>query len=412
MRTAGERTSRRQRLIALAVAFLAVHAVLSVVNVVATQYNPAGDVTGVYRFWVDYWRQSGVLVGIDTAWVYPIGALPPILLAAVFGGDAYLWTWLVLVTLLDAVATVLLARRREALAWWWLGFTALLGPVALSRIDGIALPIAVVGVLAVAARPWAASALFTLAAWVKVWPAALLAALLVPGRRLAAVITAAALTTAAVIGVALAAGARSTVFTFVTAQADRGLQVEAPAALPWLWSAALGDPGVQVYYDTGILTYQLRGSGVAQVVGALTPVLAVGVLAVVGLALLARFRGADPGLLLAVTSLGLVSAVIALNKVGSPQYLTWYVAPVLLGLLADRRRFRGIAVTVLIAAGLTQVIYPWFYSGVIGTTPWVIGVLTIRNALQLGLLAWSLIALAGLRAPSRARAEALAVPVG
>ncbi len=405
----GLRIGRRNRLVLLTAAFLAVHAVLSLVNVLDTAHNPAGDVTGVYRFWIDYWRQTGQLVGIDTEWVYPIGALPPMLLAGVLGGDAYLWTWLVLVALLDAGATVLLVRRRESLAWWWIAFTALLGPVALSRIDAVALPLAIAAVLQLSSRPGAASVLLTLAAWVKVWPAAIVAAMLVVLRRPSAVIAGAAVTSAVVLGLAALAGARGTLLSFVTAQADRGLQIEAPAAVPWLWSAALGDGGVQVYYDTGILTYQLRGDGVATVAGLMTPVLVVGVLAVVGLALAARLRGAEPVLLLAVTSLGLVSAVIALNKVGSPQYLTWYVAPVLLGLLADPVRFRGVGVATLVAAGLTQLVYPWFYGGVIGTEPWILAVLTVRDAMQIGLLVWCLVALAALRPPTASRSGAPSV---
>jgi hypothetical protein len=249
----------------LAVAFVVVHVVLSGLDYAGAPNQPAGDVTGVYRFWIDYWHSDGVLVGIDTAWVYPIAALPPMLLAGVLGDGPYLLLWLVMVCVLDAVALVLVARRGRGLAWWWLAFTALLGPVALARIDAVALPLAVVGVLLLAERPAVAATLLTLAAWVKVWPAAIVAAVLLTGRRLAGTISAAALTSAVVIGLALLAGARGTVFSFVSAQATRGLQVEAPVALPWLWSAALGDPGVGVYYDTSILTFQLRGDGVQAV---------------------------------------------------------------------------------------------------------------------------------------------------
>jgi hypothetical protein len=395
----------------LAAAFLVVHVVLSVLDYTGAPNQPAGDVTGVYRFWVDYWHSSGVLVGVDTDWVYPIAALPPMLLAGLFGDGPYLLVWLVLVAVLDAVALVLVARRARSLAWWWLLFTALLGPVALARIDAVALPIAVVGVLLLADRPAIAAALLTLAAWVKVWPAAVVAAVLLTGRRRAATIAAASLTSAGIIGLALLAGARGTVFSFISAQATRGLQVEAPVALPWLWSAALGDPDVGVYYDTSILTFQLRGSGVQAVANAMTPVLAVGVLVVTLLALLARLRRAAPGEVLAIAALGYVSAVIALNKVGSPQYLTWYVAPVLLGLLVAPARFRVPAVLVLVAAVLTQLIYPWFYGGVTSPTPWVIGVLTVRNGIQLALLAWCLIELRILPAEPRLR-TALTMPSG
>lgn len=385
----------------LAVAFVAVHVFLGWLDSPNPRpIQPAGDVTGAYRFWVDYWRSTGVLVGVNADWVYPIGALPPMLLAGIFGDGAYLNAWLVMVAILDGIATLLLARRDLRLAWWWLAFTLLLGPVALVRIDAIALPIAIVGVLHLAGRPGLAAVLLTVAAWVKVWPAAILAAVLVAARRVTGTITATAFTCAAIIGLALLAGSQGRVFSFITAQATRGLQVEAPAALPWLWSAALGDPTVGVYYDTGILTFQLRGAGVAAVAAAMTPVLAVGVLVVTLLALMARRRGAVPEEVLAITALGYVSALIALNKVGSPQYLTWYVAPVLLGLIAVGARFHFPAVVVLLTAGLTQLIYPWFYNRITSPDPVMIGVLTVRNVFELVLLGWCLLALRSARIPA------------
>ena len=150
---------------------------------------PFGDVIGAYRFWIDYWHQTGQLVGIDTPWVYPLLALVPMLAVSVAGDAAYGPAWVVLVTVLDIGALVLVARRSRKLAWWWVLFTACLGPVAIGRIDGVALPIAIAGVLAIGARPLLASVLLSVATWVKVWPAAIIAALLVAGRRTAAVIT-------------------------------------------------------------------------------------------------------------------------------------------------------------------------------------------------------------------------------
>ena len=381
----------------LAAGFVGVHVLLSVLNVVGPN-QPAGDVTGVYRFWIDYWRTSGVLVGVDTDWVYPIAASVPMIVAGVLGDEAYLAVWLVLVAVLDAVALVLLARRSTAVAWWWLASTALLGPVALSRIDAVACALAVIGVLSLASRPAVAAVLLTVAAWTKVWPAALIAAVLVARRRIAATIAAAALTSAAIVVLGLIAGAGTTLLSFIAAQATRGVQVEAPIALPWLWSAALGDPGVSVYYDTAILTFQVRGQGVAEAAAAMTPVLAVGALTVTVLALLARRRAAAPEELVAVAGLGYVAAVIALNKVGSPQYLTWYVAPLVLGLLVSPRRFRLPAAMALAAAGLTQLVYPWCYGGVVAAAPWAVALLTLRNALEVALLVWALLALRGLRA--------------
>lgn len=396
----------------LAVAFVVVHAALAWGNVadlgvLGIRTRPAGDVTGVYRFWIDYWHATGRLVGIDAAWVYPIGALPPMLLATAFGTDLTLPVWLGMITLLDAGAVVLLALRRPGLAWWWLGFTLLLGPIALVRIDAVALPFAIAGVLAVAGRPWLGSVLLTVAAWVKVWPAAILVAMVVALRRAAGTVTAAALTSAAIIVAALLVGARGTVFSFITAQAARGVQIEAPVALPWLWSAALGDPATRVYFDTRLLTFQVRGAAVDEVGTLMTPVLLVGVLAVVGSALLARRRGVEEVQVLALAAFGLVAALIALNKVGSPQYVTWYAAPVVLGLLAATAVFRGIAVAVLVTAALTQAVYPWYYDPVVATEPWAVGLLTARNALEVALLVWTLAALARLRPPPRLRTGAI-----
>jgi hypothetical protein len=389
-------------------AFILVHVLLSLVGLVPGlagafgDPTPFGDVTGVYRFWIDSWHQQGRLVGIDLPWVYPLLALVPMLLASVAGDAPYALVWALLVTVLDAGALVLLMRRDLRLAWWWVAFTACLGPVAIGRIDGVALPIAIAGVLVLARHPTLAAVLLAIATWIKVWPAAVLAAMLLAGRRVAATITGVALTSAAVIGVAVALGAGRNVFSFVATQTGRGLQIEAPVTGLWLIDVVLGVPGASIYYDHDILTFQVTGDGVAATSQAMTAVLAIGVLAVVAVALVARLRGAPNEEVLALTALGLVSALIALNKVGSPQYLTWYVAPVLLG-LATTRRFRFPAVLVLVMAVLTQAIYPWFYRLVIEAVPWAIGMLELRNLLELVLLAWTVSALLGAHAPARDR---------
>lgn len=389
-------TSRSGRLVTgpvgLTVAFVLVHAVLSVTDLDAG-LNAMGDVTGVYRYWIDYWHTSGMLVGVNTTWVYPIGALPPMLLASVLGDAAYPVVWLLLVALLDAVALVLVARTSRAAAWWWLLATACLGPVALGRIDAIALPFALVGVLHIVRRPGAAAVLLTVATWIKVWPAAIVLAMVMAARRRATVIAAAAATSAAVVLVALAVGARSSVFSFIGEQTGRGLQIEAPVSALWLWDAASGVGGTSVYYDRTLLTYQLRGAGVAAAASAMTAVMAVGVLAVVLLGLLAVRRRADPPTTIALTALALVTAAVALNKVGSPQYFTWFVAPVALGMLAAPRRFRTPVVLVPVLDVLTQLIYPWGYSHVLALDPVFLVLLDLRDLGEFVLLGWSLLAL-------------------
>ena len=377
----------------LVVAFLVVHLVLGAIGLTDPRGQVLGDINGVYRFWMDYWRDRGVLVGIDTTWVYPIVALVPMVIAYALGDGPYATVWLVLVTALDAGALALLARRRLELGWWWLAFTACLGPVALFRVDAVALPIAVAGVLVATRRPAVASALLTLAAWVKVWPAALVAAMLAVGRRRSLVVAAAAAVSAVVIGIAVALGARSSVFSFIGAQTDRGLQVEAPIATPFLLLAAAGAAGAVVYYDRALLTFQVRGDGTAEAAACMNVVLLAGVAAVLVLGVVARRRGRDEAAVLALVSLGLVTAVVALNKVGSPQYFTWFVAPVLLGLLADQRLFRLPVVLLPVMAVCTQLIYPWFYDDVILLRPQLLALLALRNLLELVLLGWVLVRL-------------------
>ncbi len=55
-----------------------------------------------------------------------------------------------------------------------------------------------------------------------------------------------------------------------------------------------------------------------------------------------------------------VAALIATNKVGSPQYIGWFAVPVVWGLVAGRasaRRFLPIALLALPTAFLTQLVY-------------------------------------------------------
>lgn len=368
---------------------------------------PLGDVTLVYKYWiVDYAFEGHGWVGIDTVWVYPILAIVPMIAAAAFGPDFYASTWLTLVMAVDAVAfavLVHLGRRYGAphAGWWWIGFLLLLGPIAVGRIDAITVPIAMVGMLVLLSRPALAGVLLTVAAWIKVWPAALVAAGIVALRDRVRILIAAALTTAVVVGAALAFGAGSNVLSFITQQTGRGLQIEAVMATPWMWDATLGPGHTRVYYDTGILTFQLRGDGVAAAAATATPLLALAALALLALGALATRRGREPGEVLPPLALALTVALIIFNKVGSPQFATWLAVPVVFGLMTaargEGRSFRTPAVIALVTAGLTQVVYPYFYIDLLGVPQlWLVLVLTARNALYLVLFAWAVAALAGL----------------
>lgn len=382
------------------VAFVLVHLWLGLVNLYGPGL-PLGDVSFVYKFWTDQAIVSHYWVGIDGSWVYPIVALVPMLMARAFGPELYSSTWLSLVMVLDAAALAFIVgwgrqRRHVAVGWWWVLFLLLLGPIALGRIDSITVPLAIVGMLQVAKRPGAAAVLLTIAMWIKVWPAALLAAIVIAVRSRLRVVAVSVSTSAAIILAALALGAGTNVFSFIGQQATRGLQVEAPVSTIWLWAGWAHEPNTLVYYDQGLLTWQVRGPGVSTASGLMTPLLGLVLVGVVIVALLAVRRGARSLEVLPTLSLAFVCAFIAVNKVGSPQYITWLAVPVIFGLVTrlqgNGRSFRPPAIVVLVLAVLTQAIYPYLYGYLIGLNTVMLLVLSARNLLLFVLLGWAVAA--------------------
>jgi hypothetical protein len=377
-------------------AFTAIHLWLGLVNLTSPTL-PMGDVTWVYRSWMEHALFSDFWVGIDTHWVYPVLALLPMVAATTFGFEFYGSTWLTLVLLLNAGAFGMLTgfgrtARNQRVAWWWLAFLLLLGPIALARIDAVTVPFAIVAVLWLATRPALAGVLLAVAAWIKVWPAALGLAAVIALRSRSTVLAGAVATSALIVLGAVLYGAGMNVFSFITTQADRGLQIEAPAASGWLWHARATGAS-RVYYDTGILTFQVQGPGVEVAASIVTPLLALLVFGIAGLGWRAARRGADGAALFPVLSVALVTALIAVNKVGSPQFVCWLAVPVIAGLLATPRAFRFPALLVAVLAGLTQLVYPFFYNLVLALDPRMLGVLTLRNLLYFVLLGWAVRAL-------------------
>lgn len=384
--------------------FVVAHFWLGLLNLYADGF-PLGDVNFVYKFWADQAIVGHYLVGIDGAWVYPIVAIVPMLAAAAFGPALYASTWLSLVMLLDAAAFAVILRIGRGfrpgygvvVGWWWIGFLVLLGPIAMGRIDSITVPLAIVGVLVVATRPRAAAILLAVATWIKVWPAALLAALLVASRERWRILAAAAATSGVIMAVALFLGSGANLFSFVGQQTARGLQVEAPISTFWLWQALAGLPGTFVYYDKTLLTWQVAGTGVDVASTLMTVLMALGALVIALVAMLVLQRGARATEVLPVFALALVSALIAFNKVGSPQFMTWLAVPVILGLATHAaghgRSFRSPAIMVAALALLTQAFYPYLYGWLIGLHPAMLLVLTARNVLVFVVLGWALVAL-------------------
>lgn len=386
-------------IVAFVGAFVAVHALLWFLTLVVPN-QPLGDVTITYRRWIESGHAAHFWVGIDAAWVYPILAIVP-MAAASIGGTAAIGTgWLLLMVLLDAVAAAVLWRFRAfgvRVVWWWLVFLLALGPIGLGRIDTVATAVALVGVAFVAARPGVAAAVFTVAAWVKVWPAALVGVLVVlrRGRRVE-VVTGALTVTALVVLVDVLFGGAAHLFSFIGEQTGRGLQIESPLATPYLWAAAARVPGAAVFYDQEILTFEVSGTGTSVAAALSTPLMAAVVALGVVLALLAVRTGAQRAQVAPVLALLFVAALIATNKVGSPQYIGWFAVPVVWGLVAGRGsawRFLPVAAAMLPMAFLTQLVYPAYYDQVLAVQPWILVVLSLRNAIEVAVLVWAVVVL-------------------
>ncbi|MFF1571886.1 hypothetical protein ACFVWR_04005 [Leifsonia sp. NPDC058292] len=410
---APETTSARRVLrspFALWIAFLLVHILIGFLSLHSVGM-PLGDVFLVYKPWAQLAAQGTSVVGVQTDWVYPLVAIVPIMLPLLLGADNYTGGWLTLVLLVDAAAFALLVigrdPRRIAAAWWWLVFLALLGPIAVGRLDAISVALAIVGLLWLTMHERAAIVVLTLATWIKVWPAALIAAAVIALRSRGHILVVAAVTSLVIVIVALTFGSGMHVFSFITTQTDRGLQIEAPVSTIWMWQAALGVPDAVIYYDREILTFQVTGPGTATASAVMTPLLIVAVAVVVLIGVRSVRRGLPVTRILPELSLAFVAAFIAFNKVGSPQYVAWLAAPVLLGLVYQGRGFRTPAVLVTITAALTQLIYPFFYDEVLTAQAALITVLTVRNLLFFVILGWAIVALWRRPHPSDIELDAL-----
>lgn len=394
-------TRARGRIALLWGGFLAAHAIVAVLGWVLPS-QPMGDVVLVYLPWSSSALGSGAVVGLTEAWVYPQLALAPMLIAqllavpftsALGAEGAYLVGWAVLVTLCDLLGFAALVgngrtRRRRTAAWFWTAALLLLGPIALYRIDAVTVPLAVAGGLWLAQRPRVGAAVLTIGAWIKVWPGALVLAAMAVGRRAGQVALVAASVTAAIAVILLMLGAGENLLGFLTAQTGRGLQIEAVAATPFLWLAVAGLATIDYSFD--ILTYQITAPEADAVSALLTPLMVLVVGLIVALGVLRARRGAAWQRLLPPLALALIAALIVTNKVGSPQFQTWLIVPVILWIVFDRPRARTAVVLVLMLCALTFAVYPLSYSELLAADFWAVLIVTVRNILLVALLVHAL----------------------
>jgi hypothetical protein len=358
---------------------------------------------------VSYFRASLDRVPVDglahTLAEYPLPAVAvlavPWALARALDVAGHFGDLMMLGALLtDAAFMVLLhvfggIRRAHATLMWVLA-VPLLGATAYARFDLLPGVLVGVTVLLLAAHPRVAAAAAAVATGVKLWPALVLPALFSGVRRPRPVAT-----VVLGIGVVLAGGTVlaagwGRLLSPVSYQAARGLQIESVAATP----AMLGwwvEPGRWRISYAASRAYEITGPGVGALLvltSVLTVLLMGGLLSSWWWAW--RLRDRLSGITVVWLVLSAVTGFVATGKVLSPQYLLWLLPAGAAGLAVgagERRLVRWCAV-LLVATGVTQLLFPGFYAGLTQradgqVTPAVL-LLALRNLLVFCLLvgAW------------------------
>jgi hypothetical protein len=341
-----------------------------------------GDV-GIYQHWYACCLSHGTFPLADPMWQYPPGAALVFWLPGHLPGG-YRDSFVLLALGCDLAITLMLCLRARrggsvAGAWYWVCGMPLLGATAIARLDLV--PVALsVAALVVTGRGVLRGALIGAGAAVKAWPVTLLAGLAPGHRRRTLVAMAAVLAAVCVVFPGETAN-------FLAHENARGVEIESVAATPFMIWRHAGWPGTLVFRFG---SYQLSGGYVALAQDAARLGLVLVTAAVLGWQLLlasgrARWRpefAADAPL--AATLLYLV-----VSPVLSAQYLLWVTGLAAACLATGRTTQRPAALAVLAAAGLTQLVFPIWWRGVVFGSDLATGVLTARNLLLVAAAALS-----------------------
>lgn len=371
-------------------AFVLAHAYVARVGLVVWTWT-LGDL-GLYRWWAYMATIDGSWPVLDFEWVYPAGAVLPMIVAGFAGlddGGPYYLAWLVLVAVLNAAAVGMLLRRPHGrvAALWFVAFVALLGPAGQGRLDGFVAPLTVVALLVALSRPRVTAALLTVGAWIKVAPGAAVLPLLLAARRpVRDVVLPALAVCLVVVGTVVACGGGEHLLSFVTEQGQRDLQIESVLATPFIVAGVWSSQVVRAY-DDQIYTFEISAPGARAVADAATPALLVGVLAVT--LLLWRVRRRADGRFWTDSAVradfvvrgafALTLVLLVMNKVGSPQFAAWLAPPTAVALALGLPRWRVTAWGVLVVAAATQLVYPWHYNSVVDGVAAAAFLLAARN---------------------------------
>jgi hypothetical protein len=340
--------------------------------------------------------QLGPVQGL---WEYPWPLAKVLQLPLAAGGTSVMSYTVALVGLalvVDATYAFMLwqagGRRMTPGLRLWLFALPALGPLALLTFDVTPAAMSGGALLALgASRYRLAGGLVGAATGLKVWPLVGIAAMALPGSPGGRSVL---LATVSITGLALAVatladGGLTRLWSPWVWQHARGLQIEAFAALPFLWARHLHSPGLWTTPMTQFNAYEVKGPGVDLALSLSNAALLLALAAVAALHI--RALRAGPGartpVLAALLFATTVIALLATSKVFSPQYMVWLAALVAaLGALPGARLGSFDAYALLAACALTQIVFPLNYDALVRASSFaVLAALTLRDACLLAL---------------------------
>jgi hypothetical protein len=367
--------------------------------------QPTGDIVHAYHPWLRLMFEHHYILGITHPWVYPFVALVPMLLAWIISPTNFVFGWYV-VEVLTQIAAVAIAigrgsdPKRLKLVFWYLAFVTAIGPVSISRLESFVAPLGLVAVVALLdAHPWAFARLNVISAWMKVAPAMLVLAQLVTSkRRIRVALEMVGVSTLLVaIGLAFGGNLRD-IFSFVTDQSNRHVQIESLFAEPSLWWGILHHTR-EIQFNPKLLTFEVIGKFSKLMINVSTAAMAAGMATMLAIGIRAVKNRSANFVTLAWLSFGLTLTLILFNKVGSPQYVIWLAAPALLVLASDAKGSRMLAWSLLAISLMTMIVFPTIYIAILRQTAHGIAFLTLRNVAELAV--WIYVAIKLWRLPKQ-----------
>ncbi|MEU4211415.1 glycosyltransferase 87 family protein [Streptomyces sp. NPDC026206] len=335
------------------------------------------DIEVIYQGWYGVLR-TGIFPYDDVTWQYPPAAALAVLAPGLLPFLDYAPAFFVLCLLADACVMAMLlytvrdARRSPLGVWVWVAGVPLLGPIVYARYDVMVTAVAVAALLTATRRTRLSGALTGLGALLKVWPVLLLIG--TPRGPRTRSTWSAALATALLLAMFCMA-AMPGALAFLTFQRDRGTEVESLGALVFHLARHFGWHG-KARLNYGSVEFLGRH---VHAVSALA--LGLSVLAFVWL-LLWRLRARRFN---ATTPYDAAFAAVLLftttSRVISPQYMVWLIglAAVCVAMRTPRQSLP--VVLVLLAAPLTQLEFPLWFSHVVASDKLGVATLTLRNGL-------------------------------